>query len=758
MELNLNKFKERALTLDAIGLMYILVVGSLCYILPIPEMVKAFLALPGFLIIPYLVGKQILPQIKKLLSVDILLDDASNFILSWLLGLFIIWLLYTPVWLSRQTFILFILVLFFFVIVMKMYNTKFLNINYKIFEDIKIKRYNILVVLLIAAIFLSYTLSYYLVPNKGSYAQYIFVFNSLSILMGDDPMNPLRGSYFMYIPFLYGINSLIFNVQPYFLSATLPFFLAIIFISGIYKFTYQLTKNKRLSILSAFISIWIFECIYFKQLSSPIPRALLLSIFPWSLFLIQKYFLSTSTSKKIDIFLFIYSISLSLFLFLFFFLIPSFINTEYRSAFRFFTILTFFLIALFLYKRLSVNKNVFLLFAFIEFALISTHVNEGPLYMFLMFVYILSYVFLNNEKYYKKYEVFMILVIILIFLFVLLQYTNIISFKETSLLSESVFKHGVTEDLNMLFFDKYSLLKNSNSLIIWYFFLIGFIFAFFSKFKFLKAVAFSSVIMYSFYFFPENQFIRASIGQSIIFFSIVISFMIFSIQNILKKYFSNKYIFIVTFAVFIILVYGAVEPYLNDAEKLVESGRTVQMFEKYEVDAFQWIALNTPKNSIIFSDPYTSNSIKFISFRGNYFELGWISEIGYSNKSINNMDKMKEIFNTENGEEIHKKLVNFKREIVEQHIWVNETSHTPDKWVNIDSPIYIVVSGRTCEWLKSQKRITVTYSIPTNYEISESCINRFNDKRLFEQVYADNDKIYIFRVKKQTEQNESAEY
>jgi len=47
MKINLNKFKERALTIDAIGLLYILVVGSLCYILPIPEIVKGFFAVPA---------------------------------------------------------------------------------------------------------------------------------------------------------------------------------------------------------------------------------------------------------------------------------------------------------------------------------------------------------------------------------------------------------------------------------------------------------------------------------------------------------------------------------------------------------------------------------------------------------------------------------------------------------------------------------------------------------------------------------------
>ncbi len=760
MSFDMNKFKERLLTIDSIGLLYIIVVGGLCHILPIPEIIKGFLALPGFLIIPYLVGKPILFQTKKLFHIQhINLDVTSNCVLSCLYGLFVAWLLYAFFWLFNISFVIFVGTIFIFIIVTNTHNYKFLNIHYNISKYIKIKKYDIIVILLIVLIYLSYMLSQYTIPTMGSYAQYAFVFFSNSLLM-DNPISPLGGTYLPYIPLLYGINSLIFNVLPYSLTKILPFLLSIIFVSGIYKFTYQLTKNKRFAIFSVFISVWVFEMVYIKSFLSSIPRTLLLSIFTWTLFLIQKHFLNKSIGKKIDVPLFLYSISLGLFLFIFIFIIGSYINTEYKYIFNLFGILTFFFLMLFLYSRLSTNKNVFLLFGIIVFALISTHFNEGLLYVFLMFVYVLSYIFLNSDKYCKKYKVFMIVVAIVIFLFVSLQYTNVIQFKESSILSMHVFKHGVTEDIDMLFSAKYNMLKNSNSLIIWSFFFIGFIFAFFSKFKFMQAVAFSSIIMYFFYFFPENQFIRASIGQTIIFFSIVITFMIFEIQNFLKIYFSNKYIynFVVVFVIFITLILGAVEPHLNNAEELCAQKKTLQMFEQYEVNTFQWITLNTPKDTIIFSDPYTANSIKFISFRNDYFAPGWLSEIEYSNQSIKNMDKMKEIFDTENGEELYKKMMNFKEEILEQNIEQGNLKIVPTKWINIDSPIYIVVSGRTCEWLRSEKRIVVTYSVPTNFEINEQCINKFNDKRFFEQVYADENKIYIFKLKNQIEQNESAKH
>ncbi len=86
MSFDMNKFKEKVFTLDSIGLLYILVVGSLCYILPIPEMVKAFLALPGLLIMPYLLGKTTSILIEKFLRIDLGLDTVSSFIMYWCIG------------------------------------------------------------------------------------------------------------------------------------------------------------------------------------------------------------------------------------------------------------------------------------------------------------------------------------------------------------------------------------------------------------------------------------------------------------------------------------------------------------------------------------------------------------------------------------------------------------------------------------------------------------------------------------------------
>ncbi len=745
------------LSFSLIGFLYIIVVGGLCHILPIPEIAKGFLALPGFLIIPYLVGNPLSFQIKKVLHIQyISLGAASNFVLSWLLGLSIIYFLYTFFWLlGIHSFMIFMCTLFALIMVINMYKIKHSNIHNKFFSRSVLKEYNILVLFLLIIIFLSYSLSHHIIPIGGSYGQYSHVFLAYSFLT-NVPLNLLmdEGGYFSYIPLLYAINSLIFNILPISLISFLPFLLIFVFIGGVYKFTFQVTKNKQIAIISVIISVWVFDYTgYFKCLTIPIPKTLLFSIFPWILFLIQKHFLDNyNNNEKIDTSLFLYTIFSSIVLFIFF-LMP----VEPKYIYVLLGIILFSLLLLFFYKKLNIHKNIFLFFGFINFILISIHADEGPLFVFLMFVYIISYIFLNNKEFCGIFNKIMVVGGCVIFLFFLLQYVDLLQFKETALLSKYIFKLGVGEEYEILFFDKYLLLLNSNSVTIWYLFFIGLTFAFFSKLKFVRAVAFSSIIMYFFYFFPENQFMRASIGQSIVFFSIIISFGLFEILKSFKKHYSKHipttYHYIVILLIFIV-VNGATEPYLKNAEILEIQGQKVQVIENYEMIAFQWIALNTPKDSVIFSDPYTSNFIKTNSFRSNYFRLIWPATERGLNQTLEYMDEMKKIFSIENAKEMRDEMTKVKKEIIEQRVNVAPRMIL-FKDVNVNSPFYIVVSGRTCEWLKREKRIIVSYTVPTNFKITEDCINKFNDTEFFEQVYSDDDKIFIFKVKNQ---NESAKH
>ena len=78
------------ISLSLIGLLYILVVGGLCHLMSIPPLVKAVLALPALLIIPYLVGKSIFLPIRKFLDIEFNFDVVSNFIINWCMGLIFI--------------------------------------------------------------------------------------------------------------------------------------------------------------------------------------------------------------------------------------------------------------------------------------------------------------------------------------------------------------------------------------------------------------------------------------------------------------------------------------------------------------------------------------------------------------------------------------------------------------------------------------------------------------------------------------------
>ena len=101
--MNLRIIKKISLTQYAI--IYILLVGLICHVLEVPEIVKAFLALPGFIVIPFVCGNIVIDLVfnisKRYLEfIGILvesLDILSLCVLKWCLGSLILFTLATAV-------------------------------------------------------------------------------------------------------------------------------------------------------------------------------------------------------------------------------------------------------------------------------------------------------------------------------------------------------------------------------------------------------------------------------------------------------------------------------------------------------------------------------------------------------------------------------------------------------------------------------------------------------------------------------------
>jgi len=74
---------NRKISLSLIGLLYVIILGSLCNILSIPEIIKGVLALPTFLIIPIFVSSATLLLFKKIIGIKFNFDIISKGVVLW---------------------------------------------------------------------------------------------------------------------------------------------------------------------------------------------------------------------------------------------------------------------------------------------------------------------------------------------------------------------------------------------------------------------------------------------------------------------------------------------------------------------------------------------------------------------------------------------------------------------------------------------------------------------------------------------------
>ena len=712
---------------------YLVLVSLVLSLLNFSEMIKAYIALIGFIIIPYLIGALIINVF------NFSFNGFMKYVLTSIIGLFTIILIYLMFSLLRLKFVYF----FYFTLTLVLFSALFILFKLDSKHSVSFsldKKYPYFLLFFISILGIIYLWIHNIIPTIPSYSQYAFIGRANSFL-NNEPTIFLKSAYFPYISLLYAINSLLFDVPILRLSQTLPYLLILIYSLGVFSFSYSISRKKSVAILSTFLSIWLFEMTWFKHFTSAIPRTLLLSIFPWILCLVHKYILNQNNKKRMGF---------SFFLQIFFTILPLIglflFDSDYSLSTYYYLgswIFSFSLLFIF-YKFRANHKREFFLLGFLVLFILSIHKAEGFLYVFLILIYSLIYVSIEDKKIKKKFNIISILILFLIGLFIVFQYIGFISFQSSSIISESLFGYKTIEDLNLNFNDKYNFLIDSNSSIIWGIFLVSVLCFPFLDNKSVKLSLIIVGIMYFLYFFPENQFVRSSIGQTNLFFSIFLSYFLIIFLKMDSKKITNLLRISLTIVLLIIV---SLNPYTKLALELKEEGKISQMFEDYEIDSFIWINKNVDKGAVFLSDPYTANTIRRVSWRSIYFEPVWLSELEYDPLSLSRMDDLKNILKNNDSKKIYRELVKFERDIFINNTEINRNENIMlTHSTRQDSPIYILISGRVCKWIQENKRIYVSYLIPTGFLLEESCLNKFDDDSLFFPVY-NSGELIIFKLK-----------
>jgi len=742
MVFNINKFKERVLTLDAIGLMYILVVGGLCYILPIPEMVKAFLALPGLLIIPYLVGKTTSILIEKFLRIDLdTVNIVSNFIVYWCIGtitMIIIAYLLNYFWLFYvQGYVILMLFLMTPAIFYK-----------KKQESLKmlIKAYGghtaiffSLVIGIVGFLFVTYFSPY---PYEFGCDYHFHSYVSMQII--EKNFIEVGGNYLASFSILVANNILIFNLQSEELAFfwSIPFLFYLVYAFGLYLFSYQLSRNKILSLISVIVGVFaichLYGPIYFND---PAPKTIIFMLFPYFLFFVHNLIIQ---SKKDNVFehkklvkqiLFLAIVSISLFLVLNkFFLLSFHINViDLRPVDNIGIILPIFVILCLLiikysFKNIIERKLLFLLFS-LMCTMLFFHVPMG-IFGCLFILFFFSYsIFIEKYPIVTKYLLYIcVLFTILFFIF---QEINILKF--SSLLYFTPLSVPEASSLSG-FQNMKNMLSSTYSPIVIVLFILGCIYLIFYNKKQHFPHLFLVSVIFIFLFAPIEMMFRLIVFLH----PIMAYFVAYGSITTVQILFTNRthsihirYIF--AFFIFVVLLLSAVGNSINEIEQVVSKNGVLSCSQQYKYNAAFALKHNTPKDTLVLF--YNSQFIhQEICDRANRFHFS-SSRYNYSSECVN------KIFTAQNSIESYKNI--------HYLLTTNDTLSCAYYLGGHFIKQYLLRPERYNNIIKKVRNSSVAILI-TKYDLDALPIgasNKFYDPKYFTLLYNDTvNQIYIFGV------------
>ncbi|PKP60636.1 hypothetical protein CVT91_04715 [Candidatus Atribacteria bacterium HGW-Atribacteria-1] len=743
MEFNLNKFKERVLTLESIGLLYILIVGCLCHILPIPEMVKAFLALPGLLIIPYLVGKTISILIEKILRIELSLDTVSNFIEYWCIGIIsmviIVYFLNYLLLFYVQSYIILIL---FLMTPSVFYKKK--QEHLKMF----IKTYGghtailfSLAIGIVGFLFLTYFSPY---PYQFGCDYHFHSYVSTNII--EKNIITADSNYLSSFSILVANNIIVFNLydEPLMFWWIIQFIFYLVYAFGLYLFSYQLSQNKILSLISVIAGIFVishlFVPIYFYD---PAPKSMILMLFPYLLFFVHNLIIQNQKNnvfelkKSVKHILFIAVVFTSLFLLFknFFFLSFHMNFIDLRPVDTIGIILLIFVILGLLiikygFKDIVERKLLFLLSSLMCIMLFF-HLPMGIFGCLFILFYFSYSIFIEKYPLVTKYLLYVCVLFTILFFILqeieVLKFSSVISFTSISV-PDSLSLYGFQNMKN--------LLQTLYSPIVIGLFILGCIYSIFYNKKQHFPLLFLVSAIFIFLFAPIEMIFRLGVFLH----PIMAYFVAYGLITTRRILFTNgahsiysKY-FITSFIV-IVLLLSVVENSLNEIDQVVSKKGVLTCSWPYQYDAAYALRHNTPKNTfVLFYWPGSSTS-NVICNRANrqYFSNSII---------VNSPECVNEIFTAQNSIESYKKI--------RYLLTTNDSLSCAHYLVGGFSIKQYELRSERYENEIKKMRNSPTVILITNYDLNtlpQGAVNKFYDSLYFTPLYNDTkNQIYIFGV------------
>ncbi len=738
---------------EILSLLYILTLSIILHIFIISDLIKTFLALPAFLIIPYQFGRSIIYTLNLNKNINSF-DVVSRFIILWIFGVYTILILTQMIWfLIRSAMFICIAILVAIATPNIVKFTLFKNIK-KSFNHryLKISDHSdsILITFIIIVFSITPLLIYKSIqpyPLHGSHSYFNFNKETLEFINGESFNIALRQAYFPIQQLLVGLLSVVYNFDPFSIYYSLPFLFYITYAFGLYAFSYQVLRNKYVSLLSAFVGLWLMHSIFYKYIYMTVPRSWLHAMSPWLIYLVQKNILRENTKDK---FSFGYTILSILAVAIVTFFIRVSIN-----PFRIYLHILFFsfMFILFIYL-LKKNKKIFLTILITIF-IILLHTYEGCLLLimiiaYITFFYIYRVLFISN----KIKNISKILIVTIVFIFISSQSLGLLTFNDNFVISKYLFGEkwtGSQADVN--FNMKYERMVEANTYLMFIFFFLSILLGLI-KIE-IVPISLANLVGMFIYFLPEGFTQRAS--YLLPFFPIVLSYGIFYIINILKINKNNKILSsIILFVILIIFLPSIFTPFYNEIKYYYSRNTYKSVFEKYEYDTAVWIKNNLPKDTLVLSDPFTTQIIVGVSDRYSYIAHRWKFEKEYYIEDLERIRSLKyKFFLSNNSTESFifahnlRNLLSVNYSIKTLYYLHNNTEYIigPVNKISPNATIIVVISPRTSKWLEQRGYFGYFDKISPRESVNLSLFKSILDNKYFELIKIVDNKVYIFRVK-----------
>ncbi|CEG13883.1 membrane hypothetical protein [groundwater metagenome] len=772
MSFDINKFKEKLITIDSIGLLYILAVGGLCHILPIPEIIKGFLSLPSLLIFYYLFGKGTLHFISKtfnnrdFLSILKKIDIISQFIFFWLLGYFIItFLLYLLNAMSQvlifelgvffiQDYILkhlflyvFLLISLYVVITLK-YNNY--NLKENKYKDVNVPMFSskILFFVMIFSVTIV-SVSNIFIPFPYIGPLYISVAqdeHTSTVLLKEGYL--ALGTRYATVQFV-SIGNIFFNLEPLTLNWVAPYMLFFLIVVGIWLFSYSISKNKYISLwASLFGSLFVISIVDLPLITLFKGNVFFIVLLPYMLFFINNnlYFVKSNTLKKeLDL---IIPISIFIILYLFLAIIYTSGNFEMSTyiillkyVFLLIMMLILILVGMFYKKDLIFT---FLLLSFITFTF---HSQEFLLFICIVISYYFVYKIIKLNLPYFHYLI--IFFVFLCFLFFILQYLGVMDISNIKNFTINVVGDVGSEQENSKFISKFNFLEERTNNVIWFFAMIGLIFVIIYRQKDIIVVFMLSFCIFL-YFLPDFSTTRIEK----FFYPFVGYFAGISFFYI-HKLFNKKYVLpFILLTVICLLLISSLSVLESDIQ-LPPGYSYYPKFADYEYNACTWMKNNLSENTFLVTDRFSYFTMSPLSQKIYFMPLDMTSSMGGTDEYDKEKWRLiKEIFYSKNSEEAYNNSKKLEKMSVVEEIsknYVNIKTIKDPKFKDFSS--VIVITGRTINAFDGTENLENQNILPIEWYYSLNKINPgskylkiFSDQKYFTLLHNNSDYLYIFGV------------